>query len=581
LPTDVPVADLGPELLALLLRSFLWLAVVALVVSVATQVLVTRSNPTVIRLQQVLLGPADGPPEYPARRLLRISIGTLWIIDGLLQAQPHMPAGFVADTLSPGIASSPSWLGDIINPLAQLWTNHPVTADATTVGIQVGIGLLILTTARGRLSPIVLWASIAWSVGVWVAGEFLGGLVFPGASWLTGSPGAVLVYAIAALLLLAPPAWWECGRSAKLARRSVAAWMLLGAALQALPWEGSWSADGLSEPFAQGAAVRQPSLLRQPIVEMTTLSRSHPVTTNVILIVLLAVVAVGLWTTSRTEFLIAGLALCAATWWLAQDFGVLGGMGTDPNAALPLGVLLVCGSPTRRSRTATPARSRESSTRAWRIRAPAAAGFTALGVGAALIAPFVAIGILVGPADASAVTADSGGGVLNIPHRAAPAFALIDQNNRRVSLSSLRGRLTLVTFLDPVCSDDCPIVANQLAAADRELGGLSDQVQIVAIDSNPLFNNVSDVAAFTTSHGLASLSNWHFLAGPASTLQDVAAAYGVAVQVPTVGMIEHSDGIYFLAADGSEEAYLGDGADASLTTSYAEVVRDEIRRLLS
>ena len=38
----------------------------------------------------------------------------------------------------------------------------------------------------------------------------------------------------------------------------------------------------------------------------------------------------------------AGIALCLATWWLGQDFGVLGGMATDPDTALPLALVLTC-----------------------------------------------------------------------------------------------------------------------------------------------------------------------------------------------------------------------------------------------
>jgi cytochrome oxidase Cu insertion factor (SCO1/SenC/PrrC family) len=148
--------------------------------------------------------------------------------------------------------------------------------------------------------------------------------------------------------------------------------------------------------------------------------------------------------------------------------------------------------------------------------------------------------------------------VLSISHRAAPRFALTDQDDKSVTSSGLQGKLTLLTFLDPVCSDDCPVIANQLAQADRELGPLAQRIEIVAIDSNPLFHHVSDVEAFTTSHGLQDLANWHFVTGPVATLQDLAAA-----------------------PDGTEEAYLGDGADASLTTDYARSVRDEVRRLLA
>jgi cytochrome oxidase Cu insertion factor (SCO1/SenC/PrrC family) len=138
-----------------------------------------------------------------------------------------------------------------------------------------------------------------------------------------------------------------------------------------------------------------------------------------------------------------------------------------------------------------------------------------------------------------------------------------------------------VTFLDPVCSDDCPTIANQLAEADRRLGRLAGKMQIVAIDSNPLFTHVADVRAFTTSHGLGDLANWHFLAGPGPVLQDLLASYGVQVQVPTVGMIEHDSGIYFVGPDACTRSYLSDGADEVLTSGYAAAVTREVRRLLA
>jgi cytochrome oxidase Cu insertion factor (SCO1/SenC/PrrC family) len=150
-----------------------------------------------------------------------------------------------------------------------------------------------------------------------------------------------------------------------------------------------------------------------------------------------------------------------------------------------------------------------------------------------------------------------------------------------VSMSRLRGTLTLVTFLDPVCSDDCPIIANQIAAADRALGPLAGQVQIVAIDTNPIFRRVEDVEAFTRSHGLGDLPNWHFLVGQPGQLGDVLAAYNIVVQVPAVGMIAHGEGIYFVSPDGTTAAYLGDGANPELSQGYTRLIEQEIRRLLA
>ena len=147
-------------------------------------------------------------------------------------------------------------------------------------------------------------------------------------------------------------------------------------------------------------------------------------------------------------------------------------------------------------------------------------------------------------------------------------------------MSRLRGTLTLVTFLDPVCSDDCPIIANQIAAADRALGPLAGLIQIVAIYTNPIFHQVEDVEAFTRSHGLGDLSNWHFLVGTPAQLGDVLSSYGIVVQVPAVGMISHGEGIYFVSPDGTTTAYLGDGANQQLSQGYSTLIEQEIRRLL-
>src|SRR5580704_14033527 len=42
------------------------------------------------------------PPEPPARRILRIGFGLLWVLDGLLQAQSSMPLGLPSGVIQPG-----------------------------------------------------------------------------------------------------------------------------------------------------------------------------------------------------------------------------------------------------------------------------------------------------------------------------------------------------------------------------------------------------------------------------------------------------------------------------------------------
>jgi cytochrome oxidase Cu insertion factor (SCO1/SenC/PrrC family) len=582
--TFIPIAHLGHQLLSFLLRGFGGALLVAIGIAALGWFLAGRRSVTVRD------APADsssaGLDEPRARRFLRVAFGLLWIVDGLLQSQPRMPAGFITQHIQPKVQADPNWWGDLVGPLARAWSRHPVAADAGVIWLQVGLGLLILIGGTGVLARLALWASIAWAAFVWVAGEGFGGLLAAGASFLIGSPGAVLVYAAAAGLLLAPPSWWESGRAQLVARRVTAGWLLIGAVLQGIPAEDSWTGQGLSYPFVAGSPTPQRGPLGAPIQHVAKLAGSHPVPLNAALIVILVAVAAALWISGTTAVVVVGVDLLVATWWLAQDFGVLGGTGTDPNAALPLALLLCASLPALAGRRAVATapdndRPRAVGVLSARLRTTAATGLTTLGVALSLVLPIIAVGTMLGPADAAAVVADSGGGVQQVPHRPAPNFNLTDQTGQPVSLSTLKGKIVVLTFLDPVCTDDCPLIAGQLALADRQLGASAADVEFVAIDSNPLFPGQSDVAAFTDSHDLADLPNWHYLWGPSQSVQNVLADYGIAVNVPTVGMIEHSEGVYFITAAGLQAAYLDDGASGQLTESYADAVRGELHSLIS
>ena len=68
----------------------------------------------------------------------------------------------------------------------------------------------------------------------------------------------------------------------------------------------------------------------------------------------------------------------------------------------------------------------------------------------------------------------------------APAFSLADQNGRTVTPASLRGKVVLLTFLDPVCTSDCPLEAQEFRLAGQLLGTQGRDVELVAINANPV-----------------------------------------------------------------------------------------------
>ena len=133
----------------------------------------------------------------------------------------------------------------------------------------------------------------------------------------------------------------------------------------------------------------------------------------------------------------------------------------------------------------------------------------------------------------------------------APAFTLTNQHGRAVSLASLRGKVVLLTFLDPVCTSDCPLIAQEFRQADQLLGGQSRRVELVAVVTNPVYNLPEYTAAFDRQEHMNTLPNWQYLTGSPAQLKKVWRQYGIAAQIlPAGGMIGHSDVAYVIDRSG-------------------------------
>ena len=57
-----------------------------------------------------------------------------------------------------------------------------------------------------------------------------------------------------------------------------------------------------------------------------------------------------------------------------------------------------------------------------------------------------------------------------VPVRPAPGFTLTDQDGRVLPLSAFRGKVVVLEFMDPHCTDICPIVSAEFTDAYRDLG---------------------------------------------------------------------------------------------------------------
>lgn len=140
-----------------------------------------------------------------------------------------------------------------------------------------------------------------------------------------------------------------------------------------------------------------------------------------------------------------------------------------------------------------------------------------------------------------------------VPEQAAPGFTLTDQEGRTLSLASFKGRAVVLEFMDPHCTDICPIASREFIDAYRDLGSAATRVVFVAVNVNAYYHGVADVAAYSREQRLNTIPSWHFLTGPASSLQAAWRAYGVYVQAPNRNAdIVHTSVIYFIDPAGHE-----------------------------
>jgi len=515
--------------------------------------------------------PAAGRWREPrARLLLRVGFGLIWLFDGILQAQPQMAGGLADQVIQPSAATSPGWVQHLVNYGVTVWDYHPVQAAAASVWIQVGIGLWMLLAVRGWSTRLAGLAGVGWGLLVWAFGESFGGIFAPGLTVLFGAPGAVLIYVLAGALLALPErAWDNPRRLGRLLLGGAGAFFLVMALLQAWPGRGFWQGTLDGQPGSLAAMVKsmagtsQPHATESIVSWFANLTAAHGFAVNLVAVLALALVGAGLSVAAvrgdarlARAAVIAGAVFCLADWVLVEDLGFLGGLGTDPNSMIPFILLFTAGylglAPAAARAQATAgvtewdgdAQAAPEGPSAPSGGRPAAARVPVLlrafaGAPVRVIAGVGALGVvLVGAAPmafasvsrtADPITAEALAGTSGQPDTPAPGFTLTSQDGRQVSLASLRGKVVLLTFLDPVCTTDCPLIAQEMRSADTMLGAKANNTELVAVVANPTYTSIAYTKAFTSQENLSKVPNWLYLTGSLSQLADVWHHYGIEV----------------------------------------------------
>lgn len=277
------------------------------------------------------------------QRTFQLVLATIWLTDAVLQIQPFMftrgSDGFSG--LLHGVATgNPSFVARTITWVASIVYHQPLLTNTAFALVQfsIGFGIAFKRTLRPALA-----LSIVWALLVWWFGEGAGGIFRGSATPFGGGPGAVLFYAVLAVV------FWpnESKDPPFVAARA------LGIRAASVLWTTVW---GLLAILSLVGSGRQPRALRNLVAAMDSgqpgwlthidrVSESfllhHGTPAAVLLATLCVLTAVSVHVSSglRQVMIVIMVVVFAAIWIAIEDFGgILAGGATDPNSG-PLVIL--------------------------------------------------------------------------------------------------------------------------------------------------------------------------------------------------------------------------------------------------
>ena len=142
--------------------------------------------------------------------------------------------------------------------------------------------------------------------------------------------------------------------------------------------------------------------------------------------------------------------------------------------------------------------------------------------------------------------------------RPAPGFSLRGEDGGPISLRQFRGRPVIMSFIDPLCRNLCPLEAKTLAKVAASFPADQRPV-ILAVSVNTYADARKNLLLDRTKWRLPN--DWHWAVGAPAALARVWKAYAIGVSVATktiagikVRRITHTEAAYVVDRTGHERA---------------------------
>jgi hypothetical protein len=296
---------------------------------------------------QERLGAGTGAREsaLDARRVLQLALAGVWLLDAVLQYQSFMFTKGFSQMLAGTATGNPSVIARPITWDATLVQHHLVLVNTlfATIQLLIGLGIAFRPTVR-----LALAVSIAWAIGVWWFGEGLGGVLNGAASPLNGAPGAVIIYALLAVLL------WPADREVPApftAARAVGApvaralWVVLWLSLAYFTLTPANRAPQGINGMIAGMESGNPGWLAALDRGAAALVSGQGLAASIVLAAALVLIALGVYLPSPAArgTLVLAIVVALVIWVFGEAFGmIMAGGATDPNSGPLLVLLALC-----------------------------------------------------------------------------------------------------------------------------------------------------------------------------------------------------------------------------------------------
>ena len=145
-----------------------------------------------------------------------------------------------------------------------------------------------------------------------------------------------------------------------------------------------------------------------------------------------------------------------------------------------------------------------------------------------------------------------------------PEFSLRNYDGRLIFSDALRGRVTVLTFLDSQCTESCPVIAWTVArAVDGLTSAERKEVEVVAISADPTEDTPANVRRFLARNRATGRLRYVGGGEPERKLRKVWNTFQILSSLESGNDALHSAPVRIYDRNGTWVATLHAGADLS------------------